>query len=104
MIYVIDIDGTVCTNTYGKYEEAIPFTDRIKKINKLFDEGNKIIFFTARGMDSLNGNIAKVYEKYYVFTNAQLLGWGLKFHQLILGKPAADFYVDDKGVKDEDFF
>ena len=27
-----------------------------------------------------------------------------KYHQLILGKPSGDVYVDDKGIKDGDFF
>lgn len=104
MIYVIDIDGTVCNNTYGKYTEAKPIKNRIEKINKLYDEGHKIIFFTARGMNSLNGDTKKVYEKYFDFTIKQLQSWGVKYHELILGKPSADFYIDDKGVNDEDYF
>ena len=29
---------------------------------------------------------------------------GAKHHQLFLGKPSGDYYIDDKGVNDEDFF
>ena len=47
--YVFDIDGTICTNTYGNYEEAKPYEERIQFVNKLFNEGNKIKYFTARG-------------------------------------------------------
>ena len=36
MRYVIDIDGTICTNTNGNYEKAIPYKDRIDKVNKLY--------------------------------------------------------------------
>ena len=46
MKYCFDIDGTICNNTYGKYNEAKPFPDVIKKVNTLYDAGNKIIFFT----------------------------------------------------------
>ena len=49
MKYCFDIDGTICNNTHGKYKEAKPFLDVIKKVNTLYDAGNKIIFFTARG-------------------------------------------------------
>ena len=35
MTYVIDIDGTICSNTNGNYEDAKPIVDRIKLINKL---------------------------------------------------------------------
>lgn len=104
MIYVFDIDGTVCNNTYGKYDEAKPFVDRVQTINKLFDEGNEVIFFTARGMNTFAGDIEKVNKKYYDFTMKQLLSWGLRYTKLVLGKPAADFYVDDKGINDEDYF
>lgn len=104
MTYVFDVDGTVCNNTYGKYEEAQPYYERINKINKLYDEGHKIIMFTARGMERYNGDLEKVNERFYYFTLEQLKNWGIKFHQLKLGKPAADAYIDDKGIKDENFF
>ena len=48
-VYCFDIDGTICTNTDGDYEQAVPFKEVIKKINSLYDMGYKIIFFTARG-------------------------------------------------------
>lgn len=104
MIYVIDIDGTICTQTDGDYTQALPLHDRIEKINFLHSQGNKIFFFTARGMRSYNGCIKTVYEKYYDLTLHQLNNWGVSFDGLILGKPQADFYVDDKGIKDVDFF
>jgi len=104
MIYVFDIDGTLCNNTNGEYEKAIPYKDRIKHINLLYDNGNKIIIFTARGMHRYVGDVDKVYKVFFNFTYEQLKNWGLKFHQLILGKPEGDIYIDDKGIKDADYF
>ena len=46
----------------------------------------------------------KAYEKYYQLTYKQLTDWGVKFNSLFMGKPAGDLYVDDKGIKDEEFF
>jgi hypothetical protein len=34
----------------------------------------------------------------------QLELWGCKYHELIMGKPSADYYIDDKAIKDNDFF
>ena len=34
---------------------------------------------------------------FYDFTRMQLFEWGVKFHDLFLGKPAGDIYIDDKG-------
>ena len=104
MIYVFDIDGTICNNTYGKYETAEPIKERIAYINKLYDDGHRIVFFTARGMRTFNGDIGEVYKKYHDFTELQLKAWKVKYHQLRLGKPEGDLYIDDKGVRDEDFF
>tara|TARA_R100000008_G_C3578289_1_gene166672 strand:- start:423 stop:743 length:321 start_codon:yes stop_codon:yes gene_type:complete len=104
MIYVFDIDGTICTNTNGNYENADPFLKRIKKVNDLYEDGNKIIFMTARGMGRSNNDREFAYKEYYDFTYNQLKSWGLKFHELYLGKPEADMFIDDKGEKDIDFF
>ena len=43
MIYCFDLDGTLCTNTNGKYELAKPFIERIEIVNELHKNGNKII-------------------------------------------------------------
>ena len=106
MTYVFDIDGTVCTNTNGKndYLDAEPFLERIEKINKLYDEGNIIIFQTARGMGRNSLDARKSNNQFYKFTYDQLIGWGVKFHDLFLGKPNGDFFIDDRAISDKDFF
>jgi uncharacterized HAD superfamily protein len=108
--YCIDIDGTICSPTVGRdYHKAEPWQDRIKVLNKLYDEGNYIIYFTARAMGrfaDLPHSVASVKAKEVLFelTKQQLEEWGVKYHELIMGKPHADYFIDDKGVKDEDFF
>lgn len=104
MRYIFDIDGTICTQTEGDYTQAQPKKQRIEKVNKLFDEGHTIIMMTARGMGRSNNNTKESYEMFFDLTKEQLDSWGVKYHALFLGKPAGDFYIDDKGVKDSDFF
>ena len=96
MRYCFDIDGTICSNTDGNYEIAEPFKDRIEKINQLYDDGNSILFFTARG------STTKINWK--KLTEDQLQEWGVKYTKLIFGKPEADIYIDDKAVDVEEFF
>ena len=91
--YVFDIDGTICTNTFGKYELAQPFKERILFINKLYKDGNTIKYFTARG--STTG------IDWYELTKSQLDKWGALHHKLILNKPEGDLYIDDKGFNSE---
>ena len=108
--YCVDIDGTICSPTVGRdYHKAEPWQDRIKVLNKLYDEGNYIIYFTARAMGrfaDLPHSVASVKAKEVLFelTKQQLEEWGVKYNELIMGKPHADYFIDDKGVKDEDFF
>ena len=95
MKYVIDIDGTICKEV-GEVIGREPYMDRIEKINKLYDEGNIIIYWTARGtVTGLDWND---------LTKTQLDSWGAKYHEVNLGKPAYDFFICDKAINSEVFF
>ena len=50
--YCFDIDNTICITKGTDYENSKPIKERIETINTLKDEGNTIIFFTARGFVS----------------------------------------------------
>ena len=108
--YCVDIDGTICTPTVGRdYHKAKPSKERIATINKLYDEGNYIIYFTARAMGRFSDQpysiaATKAKEVLFELTERQLNAWGVKYHELIMGKPHADYFIDDKGINSEDFF
>lgn len=90
MIYCFDLDGTLAIDIRGEYEGSLPLEKRIAKVNALYDAGHTIKIFTARGATTGIG--------WHNFTARQLQGWGLKYHELINGKPHADIYIDDKAV------
>ena len=102
--YVFDIDGTICSNSFGDYENAKPYYNRIEHINKLYDSGSTIIFHTARGMGRTNNDPIESNKLFYDFTAKQLNQWGVKYHKLFLGKPSGDIYIDDKGCLDVEYF
>lgn len=104
MTYVFDIDNTLCHTEGSDYESSSPRSMRIQKVNELYDEGHQIILLTARGMGRSGNCRRKANKLFYSLTETQLNKWGVKYHSLFLGKPAADFYIDDKGINDEDFF
>jgi dTDP-glucose 4,6-dehydratase len=89
MIIYVDIDGTICTQE-DDYKKAVPIENNINYVNKLYDEGNNIIYWTARGtgsgIDWLN------------ITKSQLKKWGVKYHSLKFGKPIYDLFIDDKNT------
>ena len=89
--FVIDVDGVVAMLTPGNdYRLAQPIPDVIAAINRLYDRGHTIIMLTARG--SATG------LSWEEVTRDQFARWGLKYHDLRFGKPAADYYVDDRMV------
>ena len=95
----VDIDDTICYYK-GKnkkdYQNAKPYELRIKKINQLYDNNNTIIYWTARGSSSgLN---------WFQLTLNQLLKWNCKFHELRMGKPSYDLFIDDKNINSEEYF
>jgi len=101
MIYLIDIDGTICLtpldeNGSSDYERSQPLRDRIKKINDLYESGHTIHYWTARG--SATGIDRSE------LTVRQMTEWGAKYHKLSLGKPVYDVWIDDKAINSEDFF
>ena len=74
MIYVFDIDGTICEKdefSDTNYENSKPIVERVKIVNKLYDEGNTIIFQTARGMGRFENDAEKAIEMFYDFTANQ---------------------------------
>jgi hypothetical protein len=97
MIIYVDIDETICYYEEKRdYNIAKPYFSRIEKINSLYDEGNTIVYWTARG--------TVTQENWFHVTLNQLNSWNCKFHELRMGKPAYDLFIDDKNINSETFF
>lgn len=98
MIYCFDLDNTICYTRGNDYDSSLPNKEFIDKINFLYETGHIIKIFTARGMTSYKGDVSLVYFNLFSKTRSQLESWGVKYHQLILGKPSFDFFIDDKNL------
>ena len=96
MKYIVDIDGTICTNTNGDYPNAEPYLSRIKYFNDLYDAGNEIHYWTARGSNSG--------KNWLELTLKQLNDWGVKYTTAKTGKPAYDVWIDDKAFNVGTYF
>ena len=101
MKYCFDLDGTICdtpmrpSDNKPGYLEATPFPFMVEQVNRLYDEGHKIIIMTARGRGSG--------IDWTQLTIKQLDMWGVKYHELepMFHKPTADLFIDDKGINVE---
>jgi len=97
MIIYVDIDDTICYLEEDRnYATAKPIYERIAKINDLYNQGNTIIYWTARG--TVSG------IDHRELTERQLASWLVKYNELKFGKPAYDLFIDDKNVNSESFF
>lgn len=96
MIIYIDIDETICESPENRdYTLARPIKSNIDKGNRLYDKGNTIIYWTARGTGS-GLDWREVTEK-------QFREWGVKYHELKFGKPIYDLFIDDKNMNTGDW-
>lgn len=100
VIYV-DIDETICRRetsvdfgTTHDYSKAKPILENIEKINKLYDEGHTIVYWTARG--------SRKQIDHTVLTKKQLKDWGAKYHELRVDKPFYDLFIEDKALRIEE--
>ncbi len=91
--YLIDIDGTITEDVPNEEPERMatcePFPDALATLNKWYDQGHMICFFTSRT------------EEHREVTETWLNKHGFKFHSLLMGKPRGGNYhwVDNHLVK-----
>ncbi len=82
--YLIDIDGTICDDIPNEEPErmatAALYPDALVTINKWFEEGHIITFFTSR------------VEEHRSLTEIWLKENGFNYHALLMGKPRGGNY------------
>ena len=100
---VCDLDGTLCTQeSSDNYRNALPIPGTISRLAELKAAGWHVIIYTARGMNTY-GTARGAEDVHRGMTEEWLAKNGIEYDELIFGKPAADVYVDDKGMNVVDF-
>ena len=91
--YLIDIDGTICDDIPNeepwRMEDAALYPEALVTLNKWFDEGHIITFFTSRT------------EEHRDVTEKWLKKNGFNYHALLMGKPRGGNYhwIDNHMVR-----
>jgi hypothetical protein len=98
MTVCFDIDGVLCDQMEGNYQDAQPHHAMISLVNRLYNRGYKIVLYTSRFMGRAHGNRIEAERIGREFTEHQLAGWGVHYHELWMGKPRFDFVIDDRSV------
>lgn len=85
---IIDLDGVIAEEK-PTFERPLakPIAGAKKSVNSLFEEGHTIVLYSARSWSE------------YLMTENWLKKNGIKYHQLIMGKPVGDVWIDDRAVK-----
>ena len=95
-IWLIDIDGTVCDDVPNEtpelFETAGVYPDALEQVNRWFDEGDTVYFFTAR------------LEEHREVTERWMKKHGFKYHGILFNKPRIKngetyHWVDNRPVK-----
>lgn len=91
MQIIIDMDGTICSEE-RMYSRCLakPKEGAVNAVNSLHDAGNTIIIYSARTWVE------------YEMTVDWLSRYGVKYHQLFMGKPVGDVWIDDRAIQFED--
>ena len=95
--YLIDIDGTICDDIPNEEPErmltAKVYPDALETLNKWYNEGHIICFFTSRT------------EEHREYTETWLEKNGFNYHSMLMGKPRGGNYhwVDNHLVKATQF-
>ena len=91
--YLIDIDGTICDDIPNEEPDRMStakvFDEALEVLNKWYDEGHIITFFTSR------------VEDHRVVTEKWLKNNGFNYHGLVMGKPRGGNYhwIDNHMVR-----
>lgn len=91
--YLIDIDGTITDDIPNEEPERMltceAFPDALETVNRWYDEGHQICFFTSRT------------EDLKAITEEWLQKSGFKYHSVLCGKPRGGNYhwIDNHLVK-----
>lgn len=91
--FLIDIDGTICDDIPNEEPErmatCLPYPDALRIINKWYEEGHNITFFTSRT------------EEHREITENWLKKHDFKYHAILMGKPRGGNYhwIDNHIVK-----
>lgn len=102
----MDLDNTITIESKLPYEQKEPNKAVIDKLHQYKELGFGIAIYTARNMNTYNGNVGLINTN----TLPVIIGWlnkhNVPFDEIFVGKPwcgTDGFYVDDKAIRPAEF-
>ncbi len=96
-----DLDNTLCENRQAgqEYKDVLPKEGAVEYLQSLRDKGHYIIIHTARNMVTYNNNLGQIIANQAPVVIDWLKKYNFVYDELLFGKPHADYFVDDKGIR-----
>ena len=101
MRFCFDVDGTIAElkKEGEQYQDVLPKKGAVETLKKLREDGHYIILHTARNMQTYSGHVGKVISVQSPILFEWLKKYDVPYDEVYFGKPSADFYVDDKAIR-----
>lgn len=99
----VDVDDTICFTQNRDYERSVPNEPVIKKLREAREAGYTIILHTARGQGRSNNNISAVADEVMDEIESFCHRFDVPYDMIVIGKPLADAYIDDKAMRPDEF-
>ncbi|MDQ3651420.1 MAG: capsular biosynthesis protein [Acidobacteriota bacterium] len=101
MRIVVDLDGTICPikQPEHSYADLEPLPGAVGRIRELRAAGHYVIIVTARNMATCQSNVGAVMKNVGKITLDWLAKYGIEYDEIHFGKPNAQVYIDDRGIR-----
>jgi len=102
-VLCVDVDDTICFTQNRDYERSVPNTPMIEKLREARGLGYTIILHTARGQGRSNNNVASVADQVFDEIESFCKRFDVPYDDIVLYKPLAILYIDDKAIRPDEF-
>ncbi len=99
----VDVDDTICFTPGFEYASSVPNEPVVAKLRELHAAGWRIVLHTARGQGRSGGRIETVADVVYAEVEEFCTRFHVPYDEIVVGKPFARWYVDDKALRPDEF-
>ena len=102
-VICVDVDDTLCVTVNRDYANSEPIQPMIEKVRHAKAAGWQVVLYTARGQGRSEGQWQTVAEEVKREIAAFCERHNVPYDDIVLGKPWARWYVDDKAIRPDEF-
>jgi len=102
-VICVDVDDTICSTVNRDYANSEPIMPIVEKLRQAKAAGYQVVLYTARGQGRSDGQWETVADEVLGEVVAFCERHAVPYDRIVLGKPWAKWYVDDKAIRPNEF-